>query len=121
MYIGVGNQARKVSNIYIGVDGKARCVKNIWIGDANGKARLCYTYAVSNTVRINDTDYTIQHNWTWYDFVGAYQNDGYAIEWSDDYNGDVLTDGTGNIYFNTTTGEPCLADDVINTDYEYYA
>lgn len=122
MYIGVDNKARKVSNIYIGVNGVARRVKNIWIGDANGKARLCYTYAVSNTVRINDMDYTIQPNWTWYNFVSEYGDYGpFVIDYANEY-GNVLMDSYGgNIYFNTTTGDPCLADDIIDTNYEYYA
>lgn len=43
MYLGVDSKARKVKKMYIGVDGKARKVKKIFVGDANGKARLCWS------------------------------------------------------------------------------
>lgn len=45
MYLGVDSKAHKVKKMYLGVDGKARKVKKVYIGDANGKARLCWSGA----------------------------------------------------------------------------
>lgn len=43
MYLGVDSKARKVKKMYLGVDGKARKIKKVYIGDADGKARLCWS------------------------------------------------------------------------------
>lgn len=47
VYFGVGDKARKVSNLYIGVGDKARKIKAGWIG-VGDKARLFYS-AISST------------------------------------------------------------------------
>lgn len=38
-YVGIGNQARKITNLYVGIDGEARKVKKAYIG-VNGMPRL---------------------------------------------------------------------------------
>lgn len=42
-YVGASSVAHKVQKMYVGVNGVAHKVKKAYIGDANGKARLCWS------------------------------------------------------------------------------
>ena len=44
-YIGVGDQAKKVSKMYVGVGDTAKKVKRAYVGDDSGKAKLFYSAA----------------------------------------------------------------------------
>lgn len=44
-YIGVGDQAKKVSKMYVGIGDTAKKVKRAYVGDDSGKAKLFYSAA----------------------------------------------------------------------------
>ena len=57
MYIGVNDQAKKVSNAYIGINGQAKQISKIYIGDINNKAKLAWQNFNGEIVNINDEKY----------------------------------------------------------------
>ena len=57
MYIGVNDQAKKVSNAYIGINGQAKQISKIYIGDINNKAKLAWQNFSGEIIDINDEKY----------------------------------------------------------------
>lgn len=95
VYLGVGNQSRKIKEIYIGVGGQARKVKKAYIG-VGGQARLFWEYWPNPTPR-----FTYTGDWRWYrndpslGIIEVYSSGTIELEDSDYVEMDVCLIGGG--------------------------